>query len=69
MVQEHGVQRLSEIRRDLAAWLIEHEYNSIKQLQGSMSAERLIDPSALERANYLRVLGSWRPVMARQHRG
>jgi len=39
---------------------VEHEYESVEQLQGSMSLARVGNPSAYERANYLKVLNSWR---------
>ena len=45
----------------LERWLEEHEYESLRQTQGSMSYARTADPRAFERANYMRVLQSWRP--------
>jgi len=44
----------------MAQWLEEHEYESLAQMQGSMSLRRCPNPSAFERGNYLRVLQSWR---------
>jgi len=38
----------------------EHEYHSLCQMQGSMNLTRCPDPAAFERANYVRVLQSWR---------
>jgi dihydroorotate dehydrogenase (fumarate) len=38
----------------------ENEYQSIRQMQGSMSAEKTRDQAAFERVNYMRVLGSYR---------
>jgi dihydroorotate dehydrogenase (fumarate) len=55
----HGVDRLRDIRRDLEAWLVEREYDSVKQLQGSMSHRKVSDPSAFERAHYLRTVGTF----------
>ena len=46
---------------ELARWLEEHEYDSLRQLQRSMSLQRCPDPQAFERGNYVRVLQSWRP--------
>ena len=40
--------------------LDEHEYDSLGQLQGSMSQENCPDPVAFERGNYVRILGSYR---------
>jgi dihydroorotate dehydrogenase (fumarate) len=56
---EHGVGHLVRVRADLVAWMETHEYESIRQMQGSMSHRSVADPAAFERANYLRVLGSY----------
>jgi dihydroorotate dehydrogenase (fumarate) len=37
----------------------EKEYESIKQMQGSMSYRSVAEPAAYERANYLKVLSSY----------
>ncbi len=39
----------------------EHEYESVEQMQGSMSQLNVADPAAFERANYMRALGSFTP--------
>jgi dihydroorotate dehydrogenase (fumarate) len=56
---KQGVGRLTEILTELEQWLIEHEYESISQLKGSVSQQHAIDPSAYERANYVEVLDSY----------
>jgi dihydroorotate dehydrogenase (fumarate) len=58
-VLRHGPARLRAIEAELVAWLVEHEYESVAQLRGSASAAAVEDPSAFERANYLRTLRSW----------
>jgi dihydroorotate dehydrogenase (fumarate) len=55
----HGPAYLAKVRADLARWLEEHEYESLRQMQGSLSLERCPDPHAYERANYIRLLQSW----------
>jgi dihydroorotate dehydrogenase (fumarate) len=55
----HGPARLGEVVEGLAEWLTEHEYESVEQMQGSMSQESVPDPSAFERANYLETLASY----------
>ena len=55
----HGIDRLSVVRNDLAAWMEEKEYESITQMQGSMSHRSVAEPAAFERANYLKVLSSY----------
>jgi dihydroorotate dehydrogenase (fumarate) len=37
----------------------EHEYASIRQMQGSMSYRSIANPAAFERANYMKVLSSY----------
>jgi len=56
---EHGIGYARKILTDLSEWLETHEYQSIRQMQGSMSARKVADPSAFERANYMKVLGSY----------
>jgi dihydroorotate dehydrogenase (fumarate) len=55
----NGVQRIGEIVEAMKAWMEEHEYESVVQMQGSMSQQNVAEPSAFERANYMRVLQSW----------
>jgi dihydroorotate dehydrogenase (fumarate) len=45
---------------DLEAWMVEREYESIMQMQGSMSQRAVAEPGAYERANYMKVLSSFR---------
>jgi dihydroorotate dehydrogenase (fumarate) len=56
---EHGIGHLAAVRSELEKWLEEHEYESIRQMQGSMSQRAVADPSAFQRANYVRVLSSY----------
>ena len=44
---------------EMREWLEEHGYESLRQMQGSMSLVKSADPAALERSNYMRVLQSW----------
>jgi dihydroorotate dehydrogenase (fumarate) len=58
---QHGPERLKTIREEMVRWMEEHEYHSLRQMQGSMNLTRCPDPQAFERANYMRVLHSWHP--------
>jgi dihydroorotate dehydrogenase (fumarate) len=40
-------------------WMEEHEYVSVEQMKGSLSHRKSAEPAAFERANYMKVLGSW----------
>jgi len=54
-----GIDYLSEMVDDLESWMIEHEYESVEQLKGSMSLRHVAEPAAFERANYLKILQQW----------
>lgn len=56
---EHGIDYLKMLNTQLAAWLEKHEYESIEQMQGSMSQKNVSHPAAFERANYMKVLNSY----------
>jgi len=56
----NGIGHLAQVRTDLVRWMEEHEYESIREMQGSLALRSVPDPSAFERANYMRVLGSYR---------
>lgn len=56
----NGVGRVGEILDRVTAWMEEFEYDSIARMQGSMSQINVEDPSAHERANYQKVLASYK---------
>jgi dihydroorotate dehydrogenase (fumarate) len=55
-LMRHGVNHLRQVERDLRDWMEKHEYESVAQMQGSMSQIRCPDPGAFERAQYLRAV-------------
>lgn len=55
-------KRVKEILDDTQIWMEFHEYESIKQMQGSMSQKSVKEPAAFERANYMKVLNSFRDL-------
>ncbi|MGV2826726.1 dihydroorotate dehydrogenase-like protein [Myxosarcina sp. GI1(2024)] len=57
----HGIEQLQKIERDLVEWLEVKEYNSIAQLQGSMSQINCPDPSVFERVQYLKAIQTYQP--------
>jgi dihydroorotate dehydrogenase (fumarate) len=59
---QHGVGRIDEILRAVAAWMTEREYESVAQMIGSMSQQHCPEPAAFERANYMKVLDSFQPL-------
>ncbi|HXW13637.1 MAG TPA: dihydroorotate dehydrogenase-like protein [Terriglobia bacterium] len=56
---KHGIGHLATVRTELLKWMEEHEYESIHQMRGSMSQRSVADPSAFQRANYVKVLSSY----------
>jgi len=56
---KNGIGYLDSVREDLVRWMEEHEYGSIRQMCGSMSQRNVPDPTAFERANYMKVLSSY----------
>ena len=51
-----GLPRAKEILVEMQTWMEKHEYESIHQLQGSLSQQKVEDPAAFERANYMKSL-------------
>jgi dihydroorotate dehydrogenase (fumarate) len=54
-----GVGHLAAMLKDVQSWMREHEYESVEQMKGSMSQKACADPTAFERANYLKALQSY----------
>lgn len=54
-----GPDFLNTLLDELRIWLDEHEYESVEQMKGSMSRGNCPDPSALERANYMKALTNY----------
>jgi dihydroorotate dehydrogenase (fumarate) len=52
----NGIGHLKHIERGALEWMEEHEYESVEQMQGSMSQLRCPDPGAFERAQYMRAV-------------
>jgi dihydroorotate dehydrogenase (fumarate) len=56
---ENGIGYLRPLRNQLEAWLQKHEYESVQQMQGSMSQQNVPNPKAYQRANYMKVLSGY----------
>lgn len=59
-VLQNGPACFSTLPRELAHWLEAKEYDSLTQMRGSMNLARCPNPRAYERANYIKMLQSWR---------
>lgn len=55
----HGPAYLAQVRLDLERWLEEHQVDSLREIQGTLSLLHCRDASPYQRANYLRLLQNW----------
>lgn len=55
-----GPQHLGALVAGAREWMEQRGYASVAQMKGSMSQRKVADPAAFERANYLRILESFR---------
>jgi dihydroorotate dehydrogenase (fumarate) len=59
----NGISHLRYIEASVAEWMEQHEYESVQQMKGSMSQIRCANPSAFERAQYMKAVKSVQHVM------
>ena len=55
----YGVEHIKDIQEEMIEWMEEREYESVMQLQGSMSQLNVADPSAFERSQYMKALNNY----------
>jgi len=55
----HGPEHITRTLEAIDFWLNEHEYESLRQMQGSMNMDKVPDAAKLTRANYMKMLDSW----------
>jgi dihydroorotate dehydrogenase (fumarate) len=60
---QQGPQCIAKMRSELEAWLTEHEYESLRQAQGSMSLAKSPNPEQYERGNYVKILQGYAKSM------
>jgi dihydroorotate dehydrogenase (fumarate) len=59
---QNGINRIAEVLAEMERWMEEHEYSSVQQMIGSMSQQNVVETAAFERANYMKMLASYRPL-------
>ncbi|MDQ5909169.1 MAG: hypothetical protein QG599_1263 [Pseudomonadota bacterium] len=57
---KNGVDYLGTLRAGLQTWMEMNQYQSVTQMKGSMSQQNVADPTAFERANYIKTLESYK---------
>lgn len=55
-----GIGRITEILNGMKEWMEKNEYDSINMMKGSMSQKKIAQPAAFERANYMKLLQSYK---------
>ena len=58
-ILKYGIEHAAELLEGIQSWMEEKEYESISQMKGSMSQQAVAEPTAFERANYIKVLSSF----------
>lgn len=58
-LMRYGIEHIQKIEMETAAWLKDHHFNSLSDIKGRMSQKNCPDPSAFERAQYVRGLSSY----------
>ena len=56
---QRGIEHARTVLQDMEKWMEEHEYESVEQMRGSMSHQHSANPSAFERANYIKALETY----------
>jgi dihydroorotate dehydrogenase (fumarate) len=61
----NGLPHAATILREAERWMTDHEYASVREMQGSMSQKSVAEPAAFERANYMKALRTYDDRMPR----
>ncbi|MBU0692731.1 dihydroorotate dehydrogenase-like protein, partial [bacterium] len=60
---QNGLDHIQTVLIDIRRWMEEKEYESIMQMRGAMSQKSVAEPAAFERANYMKTLQSFKPLV------
>ena len=58
-ILKRGIDYIDTVLGEVKTWMEEHEYESIAQMQGSMSQKSVANPKSFLRGNYVKVLSSY----------
>ena len=56
----HGLETIHKIEMGMWEWMERHEYESVQQMQGSLSQRNSPNPATFERSQYVRTLHSYK---------
>lgn len=56
----YGIDRVRVIETGMREWMEKHEYDSVKQMQGSLSQIKCANPAAFVRSQYMRALAGYK---------
>lgn len=57
---KYGINHIAEVLTKMKYWMEVNEYESLDQMRGSMSYKNVADPAQFERANYMKILSSYK---------
>lgn len=57
---KYGINHIAEVLTKMKYWMEVNEYESLDQMRGSMSYKNVADPALFERANYMKILSSYK---------
>jgi dihydroorotate dehydrogenase (fumarate) len=55
---KHGIEYISTMNAGIHAWMEQKGFSTVSQFKGAMSQQSISDPTAFERANYIKIVGS-----------
>lgn len=62
---EHGIDHAVGVLAWMQRWFDDREYDSVAQARGSVNVASIADPTAYERANYMKTITSYAPAPPR----
>jgi dihydroorotate dehydrogenase (fumarate) len=57
---ENGPRAIPAILEGLRTWMTDHEHQTLSSVRGALNLKHCPDPAAHERANYIKILQSWK---------
>jgi len=58
-LHRNGIEHITTILREQEQWMIDHQYDSVEMMRGSMSYKSSSNPGSYERANYMHALNTF----------